>query len=375
MDRPLRVGMIGTSFICEWMCDAARRTDVCVMHAVFSRDEARGKAFAEKEGIPLAFSDFQTFLNCPEIDAVYVASPNAAHYRQTMAALSQGKHVLCEKPVAVNARQAERMIECAHEKKLVMIEAIRPVYEPFLMTLKDSLPLVGRVRRATFEFSQYSSRYDRFKAGEQINAFDASLGNASLLDLGVYCLHCAVALFGMPVSVHAGATFLPNGTEAAGTVLLDYGDQQTTICYSKVSEAAFPSQIQGEEGTLAFDKPNQPTYFSRRKTTWYTNWKRFIAWCVSANRSRRTTSRRCGSCSCLMQPADKRGSYSERVKRWSETASETHPNSDLRRQGNPKPIGKTLHRRTCRMSFQKKSLARNPPPGWGGFLRAVQHGS
>jgi predicted dehydrogenase len=260
MDRPLRVGMIGTSFICEWMCDAARRTDVCVMHAVFSRDEARGKAFAEKEGIPLAFSDFQAFLNCPEIDAVYVASPNAAHYRQTMAALSHGKHVLCEKPVAVNARQAERMIECAHEKKLVMIEAIRPVYEPFLMTLKNSLPLVGRVRRATFEFSQYSSRYDRFKAGEQINAFDASLGNASLLDLGVYCLHCAVALFGMPVSVHAGATFLPNGTEAAGTVLLDYGDQQTTICYSKVSEAAFPSQIQGEEGTLAFDKPNQPTY-------------------------------------------------------------------------------------------------------------------
>jgi predicted dehydrogenase len=75
MDRPLRVGMIGTSFICEWMCDAARRTDVCVMHAVFSRDEARGKAFAEKEGIPLAFSDFQAFLNCPEIDAVYVASP------------------------------------------------------------------------------------------------------------------------------------------------------------------------------------------------------------------------------------------------------------------------------------------------------------
>lgn len=266
MEEPLRVGMIGTSFICDWMCDAARRTDTCEMRAIFSRDAARGKTFAEKQGIPLAFSDFQAFLESPEIDAVYVASPNSAHYRQTLAALEHGKHVLCEKPTALNEKQVGRMIARAHEKGLVMIEAIRPVYDPFMKILKESLPMAGRIRRVTLEYCQYSSRYDRFKAGEKTNVFDASLGNAALMDLGVYCLHCAVALFGMPVSLHAGATFLPNGTEAAGTVLLDYGDQQTTICYSKVSESAFPSQIQGEEGTITFGKLNQPAYirFLRR---------------------------------------------------------------------------------------------------------------
>ncbi|HRX58224.1 MAG TPA: Gfo/Idh/MocA family oxidoreductase [Eubacteriales bacterium] len=260
MKQPLRVGMIGTSFICDWMCDAARRTDTCEMHAIFSRDDARAKAFAEKQGIPLAFSDFEAFLNCPELDAVYVASPNSAHYRQTIAALEHGKHVLCEKPTAVNEKQVERMIARAHEKGLVMIEAIRPVYDPFLTVLKECLPRIGRVRTVSLEFCHYSTRYDHFKAGGQTNVFDASLGNAALMDLGVYCLHCAVALFGMPVSLHAGASFLENGTEAAGTVLLDYGDQQTTIFYSKVTESAFPCQIQGENGTLTFDKLNKPSF-------------------------------------------------------------------------------------------------------------------
>ena len=140
------------------------------------------------------------------------------------------------------------------------MEAIRPVHDPFLQVLKDNLNRVGRIRRASFEFCQYSSRYDRFKAGERPNVFDASLGNASLMDLAVYCLHVCVAIFGMPLTLHAGASSLENGTEAAGTMLLDYGGQQTTIAYSKVTNSIFPSLIQGEEGTIVFDTLNQPSY-------------------------------------------------------------------------------------------------------------------
>jgi predicted dehydrogenase len=69
-----------------------------------------------------------------------------------------------------------------------------------------------------------------------------------------------VALFGLPITLRAGATFLENGTEAAGTMLLDYGDQQTTIAYSKVTDSIHPSMIQGEEGSIVFDTLNQPSY-------------------------------------------------------------------------------------------------------------------
>ena len=260
MANPLRIGIIGTSFVSDWICEAVSLLDNCEIAAVYSRDEERGRAYAAKQSIPGCFCDEEAYLSCPDLDAVYIASPNVAHYRQTLLALEHGKHVLCEKPLALNAAQAERMFETAHDKGLVLLEAIRPIFDPFLEVVRNALPSVGRIRRATFEFCQYSSRYDRFKAGERPNVFDASLGNAALMDLAVYCLHACVALFGMPVTLRAGATFLENGTEAAGTMLLDYGDQQTTIAYSKVTDSICPSLIQGEEGTIVFDTLNQPSY-------------------------------------------------------------------------------------------------------------------
>jgi predicted dehydrogenase len=260
MGNPLRIGVIGTSFVSDWICDAASQTERCEVSAICSRSDERGRAFAQKHCLGGCFCDEETFLSSPEIDAVYIASPNIAHYHQTLQALEHGKHVFCEKPLAINAAQAERMFAKAHEKGLVLLEAIRPVHDPFLQALKENLHLVGRIRRATFEFCQYSSRYDRFKAGERPNVFESSLGNASLMDLAVYCLHVCVAVFGMPLTLHAGASCLENGTEAAGTMLLDYGDQQTSIAYSKVTSSVFPSLIQGEEGTIVFDTLNQPSY-------------------------------------------------------------------------------------------------------------------
>lgn len=260
MENTLKIGIIGTSFVSDWICEAARMSERCEVAAVFSRDLARGTAYAEKQGIALCFDEEDAFLSSTAFDAVYVASPNIAHYRQTLRALEKGKHVLCEKPLAINAAQAERMLQLAHERGLVLLEAIRPVHDPFLTALRENLHKAGRIRRATFEFCQYSSRYDRFLAGERPNVFEASLGNASLMDLAVYCLHACVALFGMPQKLTAGASFLPNGTETAGTMLLDYGEQQTTISYSKVTQSVHPSIVQGEKGTLAFDTLNQPSY-------------------------------------------------------------------------------------------------------------------
>ena len=240
MANPLRIGIIGTSFVSDWICEAAQMSEAVEISAVYSRDLSRGTAYAQKQCIGGCFDDEEAF---------YASD-----------ALAHGKHVLCEKPLALNAAQAERMIAFAHERGLILLEAIRPVHDPFLTALRENLHKVGRIRRATFEFCQYSSRDDRFLAGERPNVFESSLGNASLMDLAVYCLHTCVAVFGEPKKLAAGASFLPNGTEAAGTMLLDYGEQQTTISYSKVTSSVHPSIVQGELGTLVFDTLNQPSY-------------------------------------------------------------------------------------------------------------------
>ncbi len=257
---PVRIGIVGTGSISGSLAEAARRSADCEVAAVYSRDEARAAAFAQEYDIPLHFCGWEAFLSSADIDAVYIASPNCMHYPQTMAALESGKHVLCEKPFALCAAQGRAMLDSARNAGLTLLEAIRPIHDPFLRIITDNLPRIGTLRRASFDFCQYSSRYDRFKAGEYVRTFDAALGNAALLDLGVYCLHCCVALFGVPRDIHTRASFLPNGTEAAGTMLLDYGDMQATIAYSKVSQAVVPSFIQGEAGTLTMGTLNQPSF-------------------------------------------------------------------------------------------------------------------
>ena len=260
MRELIRLGLVGSSFITDWMLEAVRQTGNVKAAALYSREKAHGADYAQANGIPAVFDDYDEMLGFDGIDAVYLASPNYAHYDQAMAALEAGKHVLCEKPLALNRAQGEAMLAFARRKGLVCMEAIRPVHDPFLEVIRENLPRIGRVRRATFEFCQYSSRYEKYKAGEHVNIFDASLGNAALLDLGVYCLHTCVALFGMPEKIFSGASTLDNGTEVAGTTLLDYGFMQAAVSYSKVTASAFPSLIQGEAGTLAFDTLNGPSY-------------------------------------------------------------------------------------------------------------------
>ena len=97
----LRLGIIGTNFISDMLCDAVLQSSDMELGAVYSRKQETGDAFAKKHGIPNIFTDYEAFLNS-DLDAVYVASPNGVHCRQTIQALEHGKHVLCEKVMAVN---------------------------------------------------------------------------------------------------------------------------------------------------------------------------------------------------------------------------------------------------------------------------------
>ncbi len=112
-------------------------------------------------------------------------------------ALEHKKHVLCEKVMAVNEAEVRSMIDCARRNQVVLLEAMRPDFDPAFDIVEQNLNRIGRLRRATFEFCQYSSRYDKFREGIVMNAFDPTLGNAAVMDIGVYCINSLVRLFGM----------------------------------------------------------------------------------------------------------------------------------------------------------------------------------
>ena len=253
----LNIGIIGTNFISSDFCEAAASVSEAELYAVYSRKQETGDRFAKKHGIPRVYTDYDAFLDSG-LNAVYVASPNFVHCEQTLKALRRGKHVLCEKVMAVNETQVQSMINCARENGLILLEAMRPDFDPAYDLIEQTLPRLGRLSRATFEFCQYSSRYDRFLSGETVNAFNPELCNAAVMDIGVYCIHSLVRLFGMPEQIKAFSTKLSNGFEGSGTVLMQYDGMTAEAIYSKTAVSVTPSVIQGEKGSLLIDYVSRP---------------------------------------------------------------------------------------------------------------------
>lgn len=255
----IKLGIIGSNFVSDWLCDSIDRTGGIVNHAVYSRTTEKGTAFAEKHNIPTVYTDMEDFLSS-DIDAVYIASPNAFHFPQAMAALSHGKHVLCEKPIALDSRELAQMIDTARRNNVILLEAMRTAFDPALSAVSGCLDRLGAIRYARFEFCQYSSRYDKFKSGEVLNAFNPKLGNAALMDIGVYAVHACVKVFGKPDMDHvwAQSVKLVNGFEGMGNILLPYGSFTAEVLYSKITESIQPSVIIGENGSVTIDKLSMP---------------------------------------------------------------------------------------------------------------------
>lgn len=253
----IKLGIIGTNFVSDWMADATNVSDIFSPFAVLSRTEEKGASFAERHNIPNVFTDETDFLKS-DIDAVYIASPNCFHCVHALSALSHGKHVICEKPISSNLREFESMVSAAEKNGLVLLEAMRPAHDPALTAVRKALPRIGKVRRAAFEFCQYSSRYDRYRGGEILRAFDPSYSNAAVMDIGVYPIHFCLRLFGRPQRIKSSSVMLENGFEGAGCVILIYGDMSAVVSYSKICDSVLPSVIEGEDGSITIDKMSCP---------------------------------------------------------------------------------------------------------------------
>lgn len=264
---PVKFGIIGTNFVSDWLADAVAAVDCATVSAVYSRTEEKGSAFAAAHDIPTVYTDMEEFL-CSDIDAVYIASPNMLHMEHTLKAVAHGKHVLCEKPIASNRTEFTRMRDAAEKAGVVLLEAMRPAFDTALEAVRENLPRVGKIRRVSLEFCQYSSRYDKYRAGEILQAFRPEFSNSSLMDIGVYPVHFALRLFGKPTGeIKSSSVILPNGFEGSGEIIMPYGDMNVTVSYSKIFDSVTPSVIIGEDGVITVDKiscPSKLTFIPRK---------------------------------------------------------------------------------------------------------------
>jgi D-xylose 1-dehydrogenase (NADP+, D-xylono-1,5-lactone-forming) len=262
MTSKLRWGILGTGNIAGQFADGVATSQRSIAAAVGSRRRESATAFAREHGIGRALGDYQSLVEDGEIDAVYNALPNSLHAEWSIAALKAGKHVLCEKPVALSAIEATRMFDAAEKAGRVLAEAFMYRSHPQTLALLETMRngAIGRLRLIRTSFCYRTRKIDANVR------FDRALGGGGLMDVGCYCVNFA-RLFAEaePASVHAVASFHRSGVDEmmAGTLIFPNHIVSSFTCgmCAAVDNTAY---LCGDEGFIEVPMPWKPTPESSR---------------------------------------------------------------------------------------------------------------
>jgi predicted dehydrogenase len=239
--KKIRFGVVGTNNITDRVIAGGLEDERFELVAVCSRTRERAEEFAAKHNIPHIFTSLEEMAESPFVDAIYIATPNYVHAAQSILCMNRGKHVLCEKPLASNAREASEMIATARKNNVLLMEAMISTLNPNFAIVREEIKRLGIIRRYFSSYCQYSSRYDKFKEGTILNAFKPELSNGAVMDIGIYTIYPMITLFGRPEKIEAQGIKLHTGVDGQGAVNFQYKDMNATVLYSKIANSALPT--------------------------------------------------------------------------------------------------------------------------------------
>lgn len=243
----IRWGILGPGRIAHKFAQDLKHVKSGVLIAVASRDKERAEEFAREYGAQYAYGDYEELLSCPELDAVYIASPHVYHFEHTLLCLSKGVAVLCEKPFAMNGLQVETMVESAEIKETFLMEALWTRFLPATQKVLDIIEsgVIGEVMglRADFGFRANQDRTQR--------AYNKELGGGALLDIGIYPVFLAYLLLGLPYEIASHCTFAETKVDESTGMTLTYRDGRFAFlsCTFKASTTC-DAVIYGEKGKI-----------------------------------------------------------------------------------------------------------------------------
>ncbi len=246
----MKIGLIGTSSIVSYFVSCTKLFDQLELSSVYSRDYNRGFEFAKKEGVNKNYTDFQLFLD--SVDIVYVASPNAIHFKQAYEAIKNSKHVLIEKPMTTTYEQTKELFDLAREYNVFIMEAVTSVANPLIENIKSELK-DELVTHVSFKMMQQSSRYHFINNNEMVNIFDKTLGGGANYDLGVYLNYFLINLFGNPISSNKLSHTRGEYADLTTTYIHQYPTFDAILCASKVSFSDNYNEIITENKTIKFN--------------------------------------------------------------------------------------------------------------------------
>jgi predicted dehydrogenase len=261
MKKRVRWAILGTGKIANRFGIALNNlTDTAQLLAVGSRSQESADKFAHLYKIPKPYTGYENVIADPDIDIVYIGTPGVFHHRDVTMCLEGGKHVLCEKPLTINAKEAESLVELARRKNLFLMEAMWTRFFPIHVRIRELLSrdAIGECRglAAYFIATVPADLKNRF--------YDVHLGAGVLLDLGSYGISWAYNSFGPPEEVTGLAYFGETGADYQSACILRHrGGRISTIMASMISFDVKEAVVFGSKGKIVVHEPwYKPTVMS-----------------------------------------------------------------------------------------------------------------
>ncbi|WET03864.1 Gfo/Idh/MocA family oxidoreductase [Flavobacterium sp. YJ01] len=247
----IKWGIIGLGNIATQFATDLSLIKDAELTAVASRDIIKGKEFAQKFNAQKVYDSYDLIFEDPEVEIIYIATPHNSHIELSIKALENGKHVLCEKPMALSHKDAQRMIEASKKHNNFFMEAF---WTRFIPSVQDVLQkinnnAIGKINYIKADFAFHGSET------ENKRLFDKQLGGGALFDIGVYPLFLSYILLGNPKEIIAKAIKHKNDIDLQTSMILQYESAQSVLHASIVSESDMKAVISGTKGRIELNSP------------------------------------------------------------------------------------------------------------------------
>ncbi len=247
MGKKINWGIIGLGKIAHKFASDLQLSDTAILHGVASRNSAKAQEFSETYQSINYYGSYEELVKDPKIDIVYIATPHTFHFENTMMCLANGKAVLCEKPMGIDAHQVQTMVNEAKTRNLFLMEGIWTRFIPATKKLLEILDAnsIGDIIsiRADFGF--------KGDADLESRVYNKELGGGSLLDIGIYPIYISLLLLGIPCDIKSMARMTKTNVDSYCSMLFNYENNAKALLESTI-EANTPTEayIYGTEGTI-----------------------------------------------------------------------------------------------------------------------------
>ena len=254
--KKLRWGILSTAKIgIRQVIPAIQASNNGIVAAIASRDVNKAQAVAKQFNIAKSFGSYAALLESPDIDAVYICVPNSMHHDWTIRAAERGKHILCEKPIALNAFEAEEMIAAAQDHKVLLMEAFMYRFHPQFARVKELIDqgTIGQVKTIRSSFCFFLNRPGDIRR-------EKDLGGGALMDIGCYCVNMARLIAGgEPTEVQGKAIFGKSGVDESMMGMFRFPKDILALfdCSFQTDYREW-LQVQGTEVRLEVVRPIKP---------------------------------------------------------------------------------------------------------------------